>query len=722
MNELLQTTLLPDSNKEEATRKHAELAEEIRYHDRLYYQQDAPEISDAEYDALRQQLEALEAQHPELITPDSPTQTVGAAPAKGFKKVKHTVPMLSLGNVFTAEEVEEFINRIKRFFKPPLTEIEIICEPKVDGLSFSARYEKGKLKYVTTRGDGEIGEDVTENMASVKAADGGKLFPQEFKKLDSLNYVPDVLEVRGEVFMLIDDFLQLNAKQEVNGEKIFANPRNAAAGSLRQLNPEITKTRPLRYAVYGWGDISNDFFKKENVQSHSDAIAIFVNKYGFSYFSKTLWRIAESKDLLPTMLDLYTQIYQMRSDGSLRFDVDGIVYKVNDLELQKRLGTVARAPRWAIAHKFPAEKAVTILEAIDIQVGRTGALTPVARLKPVTVGGVVVSNATLHNEDEIIRKDIRIGDTVVIQRAGDVIPQVVEVQKDKRPKDSQPYPFPRHCPVCGSHVSRQEDEVVWRCMGGLTCKAQAVERLKHFVSRNAFDIEGLGARQIETFWQDGLIKEPADIFTLAERDKASLTPLKNKEGWGEKSADNLFAAIEKARTVALARFIYALGIRFIGLETAKLLARHYGSHAQWKASMIAAASDSESDAMQQLLSIDGIGEKAAMSVTGFFLEPHNIEALEKLETKLTIEDAEQISSDSSIAGKTIVFTGTLEKMTRSEAKAQAETLGAKVTGSVSASTDYVIAGEAAGSKRKKAEDLGVTILSEDEWLALLSES
>lgn len=718
--------------------RHAELTQHIREHDARYYQLDAPIITDAEYDDLRRELMALEAAHPELITPDSPTQKVGAAPARGFKKVKHKIPMLSLDNAFTDDDVREFVERVRRFLGlDESKELKFVTEMKIDGLSFSARYEHGVLIQGATRGDGVEGEDITKNLREIFK------FPENLRKtyngnngrehfgssvLEGVNQlkrnrhpemtddqfidlmIPKVLEVRGEVYMKKEDFAALNAAREVEGEALFANPRNAAAGSLRQLDSAITKQRNLDYFVYGWGEIDEEF---ESVFETHTEVMTHICKLGFTVNMQPQSFI-NSSDLL---IDYYHSIQRMRAySHEIPFDIDGTVYKVDNLEYRKRLGNTARAPRWAIAHKFPAEQVATTLEKIDIQVGRTGALTPVARLTPVSVGGVIVSNATLHNEDEIARKDVREGDRVVIQRAGDVIPQVVCVQL--RGAGAVPYVFPDHCPVCGSAAVREEGEVARRCTGGLICPAQAVERLKHFVARDAFDIEGLGKKQVEAFFEEELIRTPADIFTLAARDAQSLTPLRNREGWGEKSAVNLFAAIEKARRVGLAKFIYALGIRHIGAETAKLLAKHYVSYAAWKAAM-GEAQMRDGAAYQELMSIDGIGAVVADALLGFFAEPHNQEVLAKLEEHLTIDDAELAASDSPVAGKTVVFTGSLVKMTRSEAKARAESLGAKVAGSVSAKTDFVVAGEDAGSKLKKATELGVRVLSEQEWIDLI---
>lgn len=674
----------------------ARLAEQIAEHDQLYYQQDAPRISDAEYDALRARLNALEAQFPELVHADSPSQKVGATPARGFAKLRHIVPMLSLANAFTEEDVADFLARVRRFLGLDAAEkVAIVCEPKIDGLSFSALYEKGRFIRGATRGDGTEGEDITANLATLESLP---------KQLKGSNW-PDVLEIRGEVYMRKSDFAALNAAQEAAGKPIFANPRNAAAGSLRQLDASITASRKLSYFAYGWGEMSEPL---------ADTQWGVLQK--FAEWGLVINDLMSQADNVPDIMAYYADLQARRA--KLAYDIDGIVYKVNRLDYQHRLGQVARAPRWAIAHKFPAEQAITALEAIEIQVGRTGALTPVAHLTPVTVGGVVVSRATLHNEDEIIRKDIRVGDAVTIQRAGDVIPQVVAVDIGKRQANSEPFEFPHLCPVCHSDAVREEGEAVRRCTGGLICDAQIVERLKHFVSRDAFDIEGLGEKQIQAFWEEGLTWEPADIFTLQERDKSSLTPLRNKEGWGSKSANNLFEAIEKARRVPLARFIYALGIRYVGQTTGKLLARNYHSFDTWYAAMKNLAAGDEM-AYEDLKQIDGIGEAVAKALKHFFGEEHNCKVLADLLPHLTVLDAEAIASDSPVAGKTVVFTGTLVRMSRDEAKAKAESLGAKVAGSVSKKTDYVVIGADAGSKAKKAAELGVTTLSEDDWLQLI---
>ncbi len=676
------------------------LAEEIARHDRLYYQKDAPEISDAEYDGLRRRNEAIEARFPRLIRPDSPSRNVGAAPAEGFAKVQHRMPMLSLSNAFDESDVAEFIQRIRRFLNLEANEpVELVAEPKIDGLSIALRYEAGRFVQAATRGDGSEGEDVTANLRSLKdlpliLGDG----------------VPEVLEVRGEVYLGRHEFLALNAAQEKAGAKVFANPRNAAAGSLRQLDPKVTAGRPLTLFAYAMGEVSSPVG-----QTHW-AFLERLRAWGFP--TNPLARVCRDLD---EVLAFYAEILGARAE--LPYDIDGIVYKVNRFDWQERLGFVSRAPRWAVAHKFPAEQAETRLDAITIQVGRTGALTPVANLEPITVGGVVVARATLHNEDEIARKDIRVGDHVVIQRAGDVIPQVVSVVPDKRPKDSRPYAFPDHCPECDSLAVREPGEAVRRCTGGLICPAQSVERLRHFVSRDAFDIEGLGDKHVRAFFDEGLLKSPADLFTLAKRDSVSEMPLAQREGWGETSARKLFDAIEARRRIPLDRLIYALGIRQVGQSTAKLLARNYGT-LEALAWAVTAAQDTESTEYADLVNIDGIGPSVAADLIGFFAEPHNQEVLDRLVEQVQIDAvaAPTAAVDSPVAGKTVVFTGTLAAMGRSEAKARAEALGAKVAGSVSRKTDYVVVGADAGSKARKAEELGVTTLSEEEWLELTGRS
>ena len=671
----------------------ARLTADILRHDALYYQQADPEISDADYDALRQRLQAIETHFPKLVRPDSPSHRVGATPAGGFAEVTHAVPMLSLNNAFDDDDVAEFLARIRRFLglKDEM-EIVLVAEPKIDGLSCSLRYEKGALEQAATRGDGARGENVTANVrtiADVPARLRGKGWP-------------DVLEVRGEIFMRRDDFQSLNKRQEAAGEKIFANPRNAAAGSLRQLDAKITAARPLHFAAYHWGEVSAPLGK--TIQEARKQFA------GWGFATNEPTRLCHSLD---EALTYYREV--MDSRPKLPNDIDGVVYKVDRLDWQARLGFVSRAPRWAIAHKFPAEQAQTILRTIDIQVGRTGALTPVARLEPITVGGVVVSNATLHNEDEIARKDVRVGDTVVIQRAGDVIPQVVSVVQVKGARRGKAYVFPDHCPACGSLAVREPDEAVRRCTGGLICPAQAVERLKHFVSRDAFDIEGLGSKHIVAFWQDKLIQTPADIFRL----KTHAEAIAEREGWGEQSVTKLLAAIESRRRIPLDRFIYALGIRQVGQATARLLARHYATLEQWRESMTAAA-DPESSDYADLLNIDGVGPALAADLIGFFSEAHNLDVLDDLSEELEIVPLAPVrTANSPIAGKTVVFTGTLETMSRGEAKARAESLGAKVAGSVSKKTDYVVVGMDAGSKARKAAELGVATLSETEWRALI---
>lgn len=696
---------MSDTQKAREEIKH--LMAEIRRHNALYYQQDAPEISDAEYDRMFRRLQELEEKFPQLAKADSPTRTVGAPALETFAKVKHSVPMLSLNNAFTEEDVADFIERIRRFLGLPEDEkIEFVTELKIDGLSFSARYEHGKFMQGTTRGDGETGENITENLRSILPK---RLNFNPTGVINSIEKLPAVLEVRGEVYMTHEDFRALNKQREAEDEPIFANPRNAAAGSLRQLDAKVTEARNLKYFVYGWGEVSQPLGKTQYdcIKALRDmGFVTFINYKDKSDNQEKRQYIFPASSL-SEMMEFYN--FQLQKRSSLSFDIDGLVYKVDNLEYQRRLGFVGRAPRWAIAHKFPAEQAITKLEAIEIQVGRTGTLTPVAHLTPINVGGVMVSRATLHNEDEIARKDIRVGDTVVVQRAGDVIPQVVEVKAHA--EGAKPYQFPHTCPVCGSHAVREEGEAARRCTGGLICSAQAVERLKHFVSRAAFDIEGLGEKQIQAFWNDGLIKTPADIFHL------DYDAIGKREGWGEKSVANLKDAIEKARRVPLHRFIYALGIRHIGDITAKMLARHYGGFAAFTKAMEALAQGNET--WNDLTAIDGMGEIAASALCEFFQEPHNTKLVQTLGEELDVQDAEAVASNSPVSGKTVVFTGTLTKMTRNEAKARAEALGAKVAGSVSAKTDYVIAGEEAGSKLKKATELGVKVLSEDEWLALI---
>jgi DNA ligase (NAD+) len=688
----IETKAVEDLTEAEARAELARLSDAIAKADRLYHQEDAPDLTDAEYDALRRRNEAIEDRFPTLKRVDSPSERVAPGPAEGFAKVRHSRPMLSLTNAFDDEDVREFERRVRRFLNLGEDEtVALMAEPKIDGLSASLRYENGKLIQGATRGDGTEGENITRNLETLD--DVPKTLPEG---------VPAVLEVRGEVYMTKDDFVALNERQAEAGAKIFANPRNAAAGSLRQLDPEITRSRPLRFFAYSWGEISEDF-----AGTHHEFLEK-LEAWGFA--TNPLSELCASVD---EVLAVYADIGERRH--GLPYDIDGVVYKVDRLDWQERLGMVSRAPRWAIAHKFKAEQAETVLREIDIQVGRTGALTPVARLEPVKVGGVTVTNATLHNEDEIRRKDIRVGDTVVIQRAGDVIPQVVRVVTEKRPAASCAYAFPDHCPRCGSEARRPEGEAIRRCTGGLICPAQAVERLKHFVSRDAFDIEGLGAKQIQAYYEDGLIDRPGSIFRLKDHRRKLI----GREGTKIVSTNKLLAAIEERRTIGLDRFIYALGIRQVGQATARLLATHYGTLDALRQAM-AAAADPESEAYADLINIDQIGSAVAKDLIDFFSEAHNGDVLDDLDNELTILPFQApATADSPIAGKTVVFTGTLQTVGRSEAKAKAESLGAKVAGSVSKKTDYVVVGADAGSKAAKAEALGVTTLTVEEWLALI---
>jgi DNA ligase (NAD+) len=672
----------------EAAAELATLAREIAHHDRLYHEQDAPEITDAEYDALRRRNDAIEARFPELIRADSPSNRVGGAPESGFAKVRHRVPMLSLDNAMHAEEFAEFCTRARRFVRLAVdAPLAFVAEPKIDGLSINLTYEHGRFVRGATRGDGAEGEDVTTNLRTMDS------IPDKLK-----GHAPALIEVRGEVFMTKADFLKLNEAQANAGQKIFANPRNAAAGSLRQLDARITAARPLSLFAYAQGESS------EPVADTHWHFLRRLREWGFQVNPLSRHLKSETE-----AADFQAQIALERS--GLGYDIDGVVYKIDDLTLQRRLGFVGRAPRWAIAWKFPAEQAMTVLQDIRIQVGRTGALTPVARLEPVNVGGVLVQNATLHNEDEIARKDIRVGDTVVLQRAGDVIPQIVSVFLERRPKGTKPYAFPDICPVCGSHAVRPPGEVVRRCTGGLICAAQRVERLIHFVSRPAFDIDGLGEKTIREFYDEGWLHSPADLFHLPKRE----AEIAAREGWGKVSARNLARAIEARRHIPLARFIYALGIRRIGESNAKLLARHFGSFANWRGEMLA-ATEPGSESRAELDSIIGIGPAIAEELADFFAEERNIKLLDELTAELTIEDAARAeTTDSEVAGKVVVFTGTLETMTRPEAKARAEALGAKVTDSVSKRTDLVVVGADAGSKARKATELGVRTVTEAEW-------
>jgi DNA ligase (NAD+) len=776
---------VPELSQGEAADELARLAAEVARHDALYYRQDAPEISDADYDALRVRNAAIEARFPDLVRADSPSHRVGASPAETFDKVRHRVPMLSLGNAFEDDDVAEFDARVRRFLGLAASEpLEITAEPKIDGLSISIRYDNGRLVEASTRGDGTEGENVTANVLTIKE------IPHRLKGKD----VPGTVDVRGEIYLGHDDFRRLNEAQAAAGQKVFANPRNAAAGSLRQLDSKITASRPLRFFAYTWGEMS------ELPADTQFGVCEAYRRWGLPVNPRL--QICRSP---AELLAYYRETALARA--SLGYDIDGVVYKVNRLDLQDRLGFVSRSPRWAIAHKFPAEQATTVLRDIEIQVGRTGALTPVAKLEPVTVGGVVVSNATLHNEDEIARRDVRIGDTVIVQRAGDVIPQIVGVIRERRPKGARAYHFPHKCPVCDSEAVRETDErgeadVVRRCTGGLVCPAQAKERLKHFVSRNAFDIEGLGEEKIELFFDEGMLRTPADIFTLAERDARASEHLADRKGFGAKSVENLFRSIDQRRTIGLDRFLFALGVRHIGETTARDLAKAYGSYDAFRAAIDAAtavrpgpayrrmiavkglgqktaetlirelgharprggdlfdggprsfadaiagikgvrassaqaleaafadvaefldtarnaANEFPGDAYREFAGLQGIGEVATDALIDFFDEPHNRKAVADLLEHVTVEPYQRVvATDSAVTGKTVVFTGTLTRMTRPEAKAQAERLGAKVAGSVSKKTDYVVAGADAGSKLDKARELGVTVLSEDEWIAM----
>ncbi len=697
--------------EKQAKAEHARLADEIAGHDRRYYQEDAPSITDGEYDELRRRYAAIEARCPQLATRESLTQRVGVAPSARFAKVRHAVPMLSLDNAFAEADVVDFVGRIRRFLRlPDDEEIVFSAEPKIDGLSMSLRYERGKLVTGATRGDGSEGEDVTANI---------KTLDDVPKQLKGKN-IPAICEVRGEVYMTKQAFLALNKRQAESGGQVFANPRNSAAGSLRQKDPSITASRPLGFFAYAWGEMS------EMPAATQSGMIKWFERCGFT--TNPLTRICASVDEL---LEFYHGIEQERSH--LDYDIDGVVYKVDRLDWQERLGFVSRSPRWAIAHKFPAERAITVLKGIDIQVGRTGALTPVGKLEPVGVGGVNVQNVTLHNEDyikgvggkgEMLRegRDIRIGDTVIVQRAGDVIPQVVDVVLDKRPPGARPYHFPTKCP-CPLHTDVLREETATgeegaraRCTGDFACPYQKIEHLKLFASRRAFDIEGFGDKQIEFFFEQGWVKEPADIFTLPKRNGE--IRLEEYEGYGETSVRNLFAAIAARREIALDRFIYALGIRHVGETTALALARGYGSWQSFHDACLKVAAGDE-EAAAEMDALDQIGDTVIESVKAYFGETHNRGIVERLTKEVKILDAEKPRASSAVAGKTVVFTGTLEKMTRDEAKASAERLGAKVSGSVSKKTDYVVAGPKAGSKLSDAQKLGVRVLTEEEWLNLI---
>ena len=689
------TKEIKDLTIHEAAEELEFLAKEMAKSDVAYYQNDAPYLSDAEYDRLKHRNSEIEKRFPDLIRPDSPSRRVGAAVKNGFSKVSHRFPMLSLGDVFSIEEVEDFIRSVKRFLNTS-EEISFMSEPKIDGLSFSARYEKGIFVQGATRGDGTIGEDITENLKTIRE------LPLIIKD------APDILEVRGEVYMSKTDFFKLNERYEKEGKKTFANPRNAAAGSLRQLDPKITAERRLSLFAYTWGEVS------ERLWESQQEFFNHLHNWGFPINpnNKLCQNIKEIEESFAKLMEIR---------ASLPYDIDGVVYKVNSISLQERLGFLTRTPRWAIAHKFPAEQALTTINNIRIQVGRTGALTPVADLEPINVGGVVVSHATLHNEDEIKRKDIRIGDTVVIQRAGDVIPQIVSVDKSRRPLESKEFIFPHICPECGAHAIKEEDEAVRRCTGGLSCPAQAIERMIHFVSRDAFDISGLGDKIIEDFYHENILHTPADIFTLEQRNSGGDDlfsvgqglHLERKLGWGKKSVENLFTAIRAKRHISLPRFIYALGIRQVGTATALLIAKNYRNFSVFM-------NDMKNRITEKLVTIDGIGSSMAIDMVEFFQEPHNLEIINKLLSEIVVEDyIDTTDYNSPISGKTIVFTGTLSTMTRSEAKAKAQNLGAKVAGSVSTHTDFVIEGVDSGSKAAKAKQLGITILSEQEFIELI---
>lgn len=691
----------------EAEQELARLARLLDAANLAYHQRDMPEISDAEYDRLKQRNARIEALFPDLKREDSPSDQIGARLAEGFGKITHAVRMLSLGNAFDDDEITEFDDYIRKYLNLGSGDLGYTAEPKIDGLSLSLRYEQGVLVQAATRGDGAVGENVTENARTI--AD----IPV------TLTGAPDILEVRGEVYMSHADFAALNDRQEKAGAKIFANPRNAAAGSLRQLDAAITRARPLRFFAYGWGALSEPLSDTQ--------MGAITRLASLGFVTNDLTRLCQGP---AEMLEHYHAIEARRA--TLGYDIDGVVYKVNDLALQGRLGFRSTTPRWAVAHKFPAELAWTRLEGIDIQVGRTGALSPVARLLPVTVGGVVVSNATLHNEDYIagrdargqeIRggKDIRIGDWVQVYRAGDVIPKIADVDLGKRPADAVPYRFPDTCPECGSAAIREEGDAVRRCTGGLICPAQAVEKLKHFVSRGAFDIEGLGAKQVEMFYHDDRlpVREPADIFTLRERDAAQLARLKNRDGWGERSASNLFQAIDGKRNIPFERLLFALGLRHVGEAASSLIATHYGTWDSFVTAMDGAAACEGPD-WDDLLSIDGVGKVMARALVTAFAQTAERASIDRLVAQLDVQEARRVEAgDSPVAGKTVVFTGTLEKMTRAEAKSRAEALGAKVAGSVSAKTDILVAGPGAGSKAKKAAELGIETLDEDGWLALI---
>jgi DNA ligase (NAD+) len=666
------------------------LAKAIVRHDLAYHGKDAPLVADAEYDALKRRNDAIEKRFPLLTRGDSPSKKVGAPAAAGFNKVRHAVPMLSLDNAFADDDVREFGARVRRFLSlDDGAPLEFSAEPKIDGLSISLLYENGVFAKGATRGDGEEGEDVTANLRTIRE------IPAKLK-----GKPPAAIEVRGEIYMTRADFLAMNEAQEKQGEKTFANPRNAAAGAVRQLDPTITAKRPLKFFAYTLGR-----YEGPEIGTQADLIDRLA-AWGFPTNPETRTCRNEAE-----LLEFYAAIGAKRAE--LPYDIDGVVYKIDRFDLQRRLGFVARSPRWAIAHKFPAERAATKLLKIEIQVGRTGALTPVAILEPVNVGGVMVARATLHNEDEIRRKDVREGDTVVLQRAGDVIPQIVEVVLDKRPKNSVEYVLRKQCPVCGAKAAKSEDGAIWRCTGGLSCDAQVVERLRHFAMRTTFDIEGLGEKNVEELHSLGWLKRPGDVFRIEKHAKE----LAARDGWGEKSVEKLLAAIEARRRVPFDRFVFALGIRQVGEATARLLAQHYETLHKWRAAMVAVAGGNET-ARAELIAIDQVGEALVADIAAFFAETHNLDALDDLADFVEAVPLEKPKSDSPVAGKTIVFTGTLEKMSRDEAKARAQALGAKVAGSVSKKTDLVVAGPGAGSKLADAQKHGVDVIDEDAWIKL----
>ena len=703
MPENLDEVAVEDLSEAAALHELVRLADGLAAHDIRYFQSDAPMVSDADYDALKRRNQAIEARFPHLIRDNSPSSRVGAGRSETFSPVEHGVPMLSLDNAFSDSDAVEFDARVRRFLRLGETAVTYTTEPKIDGLSASLRYEKGRLVQGATRGDGRVGEDVTVNLKTI--AD----IPHRLAGSDW----PDVIEVRGEVYLGHREFASLNVAALASGQRTYANPRNAASGSLRQIDPGITAARPLKFFAYAWGLVSDAF-----AASQWGALQA-LRDWGFQVAP-----LSARVEGVEGLLGAYAALETARPE--LGFDIDGVVYKVDRLDWQGRLGFVSRSPRWAVARKFPAEQARTVLEGIDLQVGRTGAVTPVARLRPVTVGGVVVEKATLHNADEIARKDIRVGDTVIVQRAGDVIPQVVEVVLNARLEGAAPFAFPTHCPcnlrtpLARETTASGVETVVRRCTGEFACAFQRIEHLKHFVSRRAFDIEGLGEKQLRLFLDEELIAEPADIFRLARND-AALGALRDRGGYGETSVANLKGAIEARRRITLDRFIYSLGIRHVGETTALVLARGYGAAAVFLEAMDKVAAH-EAEAMEELDAFDQVGGAVIEAAAAFFAEDHNRRMVEALRGELTIDDAEQPKRHTPVAGKTVVFTGALEQMTRDEAKARAESLGAKVAASVSKKTDIVVAGPGAGSKLKTAAALGLTVLSETEWLELIGDT